>query len=129
MAKRPNIIRFIVNEIEKGNQYIDNKGNFISKSETEKRAMEAYLKDMKAGKIDMSVPPTEYVHSFTDTLTNADTLLKEIHNMGILGNKTEIETDPIPTEPSKEVTADVESKSGSGKAKPKSKNSTKTDTK
>lgn len=100
MAKRTNIIRTLLNEIEKGNLYLDSQGNSINFAKLESIAKEDYIKGLKDGTLDMNVSWNDFLQGYTDKLLFAETVIAELKNMGL-------QYSPKEEKEEKEVSKDV----------------------
>lgn len=115
MAKYTNVVRIIKKEIEKGNIYMTEKGNFVSADYVNSNVKEQFLKDLKSEKISFNTSFEEYAKDKTEKVVSADEVLSKI--ISDFGIKTESEIVEEKTvtkeEPKKENK--TTSKSGGGR--------------
>ncbi len=89
MAKYTNVVRIIKKEIEKGNIYMTEKGNFVSAEYVNSNVKEQFLKDLKSEKIPFTTSFDEYAKDKTEKVVSATEVLSKI--IVDFGIKTESE--------------------------------------
>lgn len=112
MAKRTNIVRIIKNEIEKGNTIITANGNFVSPSLVENGIKEEFIKELRAGTVEVTTSFDQYKEKELGKLVKADDVLAKLKEVFELDGEpvakdsethseqcTEIPSEPVPNEP------------------------------
>ena len=94
MAKRTNIINVLVNEIRKGNVFLQENGNFVSEDMTSNNIQEMYIKALRNGEVSMDTTPEQFKQKALEGNKKAEDLLKVIKEF--LGIKEMTETDMNP---------------------------------
>ena len=95
MAKRNNIIRIMLGEIEKGNIYLMKNGNAVSEEILEKDIQKDYFEGLKSGLVSGSVSFNDFKTEKLSSMVKLESVIEDMANAyGIIYNKTSsIETD------------------------------------
>ena len=98
MAKRNNIIRIMLSEIEKGNIYLMKNGNAVSEEILEKDIQKDYFEGLKSGSVSGSVSFNDFKSEKLSRMIKLESVIEDMANAyGIVYNKTGM------VEPDKEV--------------------------
>ena len=98
MAKRNNIIRIMLSEIEKGNIYLMKNGNAVSEEILEKDIQKDYFEGLKSGVVSGSVSFNDFKSEKLSNMIKLESVIEDMANAyGIVYNKTGM------VEPDKEV--------------------------
>ena len=79
MAKRTNITRIIKNEIEKGNIYVADNGNFFSGEMIESGIKEDFAKEVRKPDFDISMTLEQFKQKKLEGMKKAEDLLSHIN--------------------------------------------------
>lgn len=91
MAKRNNIIRIMIGEIEKGNIYLMKNGNAVSEEILEKDIQKDYFEGLKSGLVSGSVSFNDFKSEKLSNMVKLESVIENMANAyGIVYNKTVI---------------------------------------
>ena len=85
MAKRINLQKTIEGEIEKGNIYVMENGNFVSADNLEKGILDDFKRGLTDGSIAITTSLEQYKQEYLNGLRKAEDLLSHINNFFTVG--------------------------------------------